>query len=108
MSGEEMRDGKEHVNARERLKHGEERALDAARNAVPALITGGAGDDPAGVVTYTVVGATTGFTQLWLLLVSTPMLAAATTMAASIALATRKGLAAVIEARYGRGLSVLV
>ncbi len=30
----------------------------------PGLITGGAGDDPAGIVTYTVVGAGTGYSQL--------------------------------------------
>ena len=65
------------ASARERLRNGEQRAAAAARDAVPALITGGAGDDPAGVVTYTIVGATTGFTQLWLLVLATPMLAAA-------------------------------
>lgn len=42
----------------------------------PGLITGGAGDDPAGIATYTLVGATTGFSQLWLLLLSTPMMIA--------------------------------
>ena len=79
-----------------------------AREAVPALITGGAGDDPAGVVTYTIVGATTGFTQLWLLLLATPMLAAATIMAARVAVAARAGLAAVITRRYGRPVCLIV
>ncbi len=71
-------------------------------NELPALITGGAGDDPAGVITYTVVGATTGYSQLWLLVISTPILAAATTMAAKVALGTGKGLAAILQERYGR------
>lgn len=97
-----------HVSARERLRHGEARALRVAHDAVPALITGGAGDDPAGVVTYTIVGATTGFSQLWLLALSTPMLAAATIMAGRVAVAARAGLAAVIERRYGRSVSLLV
>jgi hypothetical protein len=35
-----------------------------ARRAAPALITGGAGDAPAGVVTYTTVGATMGLSLL--------------------------------------------
>jgi len=96
------------MTPRQRLHDAERRAKDAARNAVPALITGGAGDDPAGVVTYTVVGATTGFSQLWLLLLSTPMLAAATSMAARIALSTRAGLGAVIERRYGRATSIVI
>jgi Mn2+/Fe2+ NRAMP family transporter len=99
---------REKVSARERVRRTEKRAAGAAREAVPALITGGAGDDPAGVVTYTIVGATTGFTQLWLIVVATPMLAAATIMAGRVALATRAGLAAVIEARYGRPVSLAV
>jgi Mn2+/Fe2+ NRAMP family transporter len=72
------------------------------------LITGGAGDDPAGIMTYTVVGGTTGVSQLWLLVLSTPMLAAATDMAARVALATQSGLAAVIENRYGRPVSAVI
>lgn len=91
-----------------RLQEAEARVAPLARDTVPALITGGAGDDPAGVVTYTIVGATTGFSQLWLLLLSTPMLAAASSMAARVALAAQDGLAAVIERRYGRGVSFLV
>lgn len=93
---------------RERIRQGEQRASTAARDAIPALITGGAGDDPAGVVTYTIIGASTGFTQLWLLVIATPMLAAATIMAGRVALATRAGLAAVISRRYGRTMSLLV
>lgn len=96
------------TSTREKLHHAEHEAAAAARAAVPALITGGAGDDPAGVVTYTVVGATTGLSQLWLLLLSTPMLVAATAMASRVALATGQGLAAVIERHYGHTLSLLV
>ena len=93
---------------RRRMHSIESRGAALARKAVPALITGGAGDDPAGVMTYTVVGATTGLSQLWLLVLSTPMLAAATSMAARVALATNSGLAAVIERRYGRPVSAVI
>jgi Mn2+/Fe2+ NRAMP family transporter len=93
---------------RQRLRRAEARGAEAARKAVPALITGGAGDDPAGIMTYTVVGATTGMSQLWLLVLSTPMLAAATGMAARLALATQSGLATVIEKRYGRPVSAVI
>jgi len=72
-----------HMTPRDRLRASEARVLRLAHDAVPALITGGAGDDPAGVVTYTIVGATTGFSQLWLLALSTPMLAAALLNAAN-------------------------
>jgi Mn2+/Fe2+ NRAMP family transporter len=91
-----------------RMRTAEARGAALARKSVPALITGGAGDDPAGVMTYTVVGATTGFSQLWLLVLSTPMLVAATSMAARVALATNNGLAAVIRKRYGRPVSVTI
>ena len=93
---------------RRHLHQGEERARELAKETVPSLITGGAGDDPAGVITYTVIGATTGFSQLWLLLLSTPMMAAANSMAARIALAANDGIAAVMERRYGRAVSLTV
>jgi Mn2+/Fe2+ NRAMP family transporter len=91
-----------------RWRRAKARGTTLARKAVPALITGGAGDDPAGIMTYTVVGGTTGMSQLWLLVLSTPMLAAATSMAARVALATQSGLASVIEKRYGRPVSAII
>ena len=93
---------------RSRLRDEGQHAREMAKDTLPFLITGGAGDDPAGVVTYTMVGATTGFSQLWLLLISTPMLAAANSMAARITVATNEGLAAVLKERYGRAVSFIV
>ncbi len=95
------------------MEHGlvrkeEAEAEELLKESLPALITGGAGDDPAGVLTYTVVGATTGLSQLWLLLLSTPMLAAANSMAARIAISARDGIAAVIKKRYGRAASFTI
>ncbi len=95
------------------MEHGlvrkeEAEAEELLKESLPALITGGAGDDPAGVLTYTVVGATTGFSQLWLLLLSTPMLAAANSMAARIAISAKDGIAAVIKKRYGRAASFTI
>jgi Mn2+/Fe2+ NRAMP family transporter len=92
----------------QRWRRAEARGTELARKTAPALITGGAGDDPAGIMTYTVVGGTTGMSQLWLLVLSTPMLAAATSMAARVALATQSGLASVIEKRYGRPVSAVI
>ncbi len=74
----------------------------------PGIITGGAGDDPAGVVTYTAVGASTGFSLLWLLLLSTPMMIAVQDMAARVAVITGKSLPEIIRAFYSRKLSVLI
>ncbi|WP_457598699.1 Nramp family divalent metal transporter [Hydrogenimonas sp.] len=74
----------------------------------PGLITGGADDDPAGIVTYTVVGATTGFSQLWLLLLSTPMLIAVQNMVARIAIVTGKSLPEITTAYYSKKLTVFM
>ena len=74
----------------------------------PGIITGGAGDDPAGIVTYTVVGATTGFSQLWLLLLSTPMMIAIQNMVARIAMVTGKSLPEITTAYYSKKLTVLM
>lgn len=81
---------------------------DRLEGSLPSLITGGAGDDPAGVITYTVVGAVTGYSQLWLLVLSTPILIAATTMAARVAVGSGKGLAAILQERYGRAATGVI
>ncbi|WP_457654670.1 Nramp family divalent metal transporter [Rhodocaloribacter sp.] len=78
------------------------------KNLGPGLITGGAGDDPAGVVTYTAVGATTGFSMLWLMLLSTPMMIAVQNMAARLAVVTGKSLPEIVTAFYSRKLAVFM
>src|SRR5215469_15776753 len=80
----------------------------------PGLITGAADDDPSGISTYSVAGASTGFSMLWLTLVSTPMMAVVQGMCARISLVTGEGLAAVIRKRfaapiaYGLATTVIV
>ncbi|WP_236579171.1 Nramp family divalent metal transporter [Hydrogenimonas urashimensis] len=74
----------------------------------PGLITGGAGDDPAGIVTYTMVGASAGFSQLWLLLLSTPMMIAIQNMVARIAIVTGKSLPEITTAFYSKKLTVVM
>ncbi|WP_457640199.1 Nramp family divalent metal transporter [Persephonella sp.] len=74
----------------------------------PGIITGGAGDDPAGILTYTVVGATTGFSQLWLLLLSTPMMIAVQSTSAKLALTTGKSLPEILNIYYSRKLTYLI
>lgn len=68
----------------------------------PGVITGGAGNDPAGILTYTVVGATTGFSQLWLLLLSTPMMIAVQHTAAKLAIVTGKSLPEILNEHYSK------
>jgi len=74
----------------------------------PGLITGGAGDDPAGIITYTVVGANTGYSQLWLLLLSTPMMIAIQNMAARVAIITGKSLPEITTAFYSKRMTILM
>jgi len=67
----------------------------------PGLISGGADNDPAGIATYSIVGATVGFAQNWLLLVSTPMLIVIQQMSAKVANVTKSDLATVLRTTYG-------
>ncbi len=74
----------------------------------PGMITGGAGDDPAGILTYTIVGATTGFSQLWLILLSTPMMIAVQDTAAKLALVTGKSLPEILNSYYSQKLTYFI
>jgi NRAMP (natural resistance-associated macrophage protein)-like metal ion transporter len=60
----------------------------------PGLITGAADDDPSGISTYSVAGASTGLSMLWLALVTTPMMAVVQGMCARIGMVTGMGLGA--------------
>jgi NRAMP (natural resistance-associated macrophage protein)-like metal ion transporter len=65
----------------------------------PGLITGAADDDPSGISTYSVAGASTGYSMLWLTLVSTPMMAVGLGMCTRIAMVTGAGLASAMRER---------
>jgi Mn2+/Fe2+ NRAMP family transporter len=71
------------------------------RAAGPGLITGGADNDPAGIATYSVVGASVGFAQNWLLLLSTPMLIVTQQMSAKVANVTKSDLATLLRTAFG-------
>jgi NRAMP (natural resistance-associated macrophage protein)-like metal ion transporter len=68
-------------------------------NLGPGLITGAADDDPSGISTYSVAGATTGYSMLWLTLISTPMMAVIQGMCARISMVSGEGIAAVMRKR---------
>ena len=78
------------------------------KNLGPGIITGGAGDDPAGILTYTIVGATTGFSQLWLMLLSTPMMIAVQDTAAKLALITGKSLPEILNTYYSKKITYFI
>jgi Mn2+/Fe2+ NRAMP family transporter len=60
------------------------------------LITGAADDDLSGTSTYSVTGATTGFSMLWLTLISTTMIAVIQDFCAWISMVTGEELPALI------------
>lgn len=74
----------------------------------PGLITGAADDDPSGISTYSVAGASTGFSMLWLALVTTPMMAVIQGMCARIGMVTGVGLAANIRTSVPLWLAYLI
>jgi NRAMP (natural resistance-associated macrophage protein)-like metal ion transporter len=68
----------------------------------PGLITGAADDDPSGISTYSVAGATFGYLPLWTALFSFPLMSAVQLMCARLGMVTGLGLAGVIRRRYSR------
>ncbi len=59
----------------------------------PGLITGASDDDPSGISTYSIAGASTGFSMLWIVLLTTPMMSVIQGMCARIGMVTGVGLA---------------
>src|ERR1044071_5915155 len=70
----------------------------------PGFITGASDDDPSGIGTYAIAGASTGFSTLWLALITFPMMAAVQFICAKIAMVTGRGLAGVLKEHYPRWL----
>lgn len=68
----------------------------------PGFIAGAADDDPAGIATYAVAGATLGMSTLWTALVTFPFMSAVQNVCARIGLVTGTGLAGVLKAHYPR------
>jgi NRAMP (natural resistance-associated macrophage protein)-like metal ion transporter len=68
----------------------------------PGLITGAADDDPSGISTYSVTGASFGYTPLWTAPFSFPLMAAVQLMCARLGLVTGRGLAGVVRLHYPR------
>jgi NRAMP (natural resistance-associated macrophage protein)-like metal ion transporter len=71
-------------------------------NLGPGLITGAADDDPSGISTYSVAGASFGYLPLWTALFSFPLMTAVQLMCARLGLVTGLGLAGVIRRRHSR------
>jgi NRAMP (natural resistance-associated macrophage protein)-like metal ion transporter len=70
----------------------------------PGLITGASDDDPSGIGTYALAGASLGFSVLWMALVTFPMMTAIQFICAKIAMVSGMGLARVLRTHYSRSL----
>jgi len=68
----------------------------------PGLITGAADDDPSGISTYSVAGASFGYAPLWTALLSFPLMVSVQLMCARLGMVTGHGLASAIRQRYPR------
>lgn len=70
----------------------------------PGLITGASDDDPSGIATYAMAGASQGFRLLWMAPLTLPMMASVQFMCAKIGLVTGRGLGGVLKEHYPRPL----
>lgn len=77
------------------------------KKAAPGIITGSADNDPAGIATYSISGAAFGFSQLWLMVLATPMLIAVQSMAARLGNVARKGLSLILRQEFSFPISAL-
>jgi NRAMP (natural resistance-associated macrophage protein)-like metal ion transporter len=68
----------------------------------PGIVTGAADDDPSGIATYTQVGAQFGFTMLWTMLLTYPLMAGIQEISAWIGRVTGIGLVGNIRRHYSR------
>src|SRR5689334_14514664 len=66
----------------------------------PGFISGASDDDPSGIGTYVVAGASTGFATLWTALFTFPLMTAIQYMCAKIGIVTGEGLAGVLKRYY--------
>jgi NRAMP (natural resistance-associated macrophage protein)-like metal ion transporter len=74
----------------------------------PGLITGASDDDPSGIGTYAIAGASFGFATLWMALVTLPMMSSVQYVCAKIAMVSGRGLADVLKVYYSRKILYLV
>lgn len=85
-------------------------AIEAEKNPVkkfgkllgPGFITGASDDDPSGIGTYAVAGASLGLQTLWLALLTYPLMAAVQNSCARLGMISGQGLAGVLRDHYPR------
>jgi Mn2+/Fe2+ NRAMP family transporter len=74
----------------------------------PGLLAGLSDDDPAGITTYSILGADFGYALLWVLALSTAALIVFHELAARTGVVTGKGLVLLARERFGRRVTLVV
>ncbi len=74
----------------------------------PGLLAGLSDDDPAGITTYSILGAEYGYQLLWVLAVSTAALIVFHELGVRLGIVTGKGLMTLIRERFGHRAAMLV
>ena len=70
----------------------------------PGFITGASDDDPSGIGTYAVAGASLGLQTLWMALLTFPLMAAVQNTCARLGMISGQGLAGVLRDHYPRSI----
>lgn len=70
----------------------------------PGLLAGLSDDDPAGITTYSILGADHGYRLMWIIPASTLLLVYFHLLAVRIGAASGQGFVGIIRHRWGRGL----
>lgn len=73
----------------------------------PGIITGAADDDPSGIGTYSIAGASLGFATLWTAIITFPLMSAVQFLCAKVGMVSGMGLAGVLRKHYSRPLLYL-
>ena len=68
----------------------------------PGLITGASDDDPSGIGTYSIAGASLGFVTLWTATLTLPLMVAVQYICGKIGMVSGRGLAGVLKYHYSR------
>jgi NRAMP (natural resistance-associated macrophage protein)-like metal ion transporter len=68
----------------------------------PGLLAGLSDDDPAGITTYSILGAKYGYELIWVLVVSTAALIVFHELGVRLGIVTGKGLLTLVRERYGK------
>jgi NRAMP (natural resistance-associated macrophage protein)-like metal ion transporter len=74
----------------------------------PGLLAGLSDDDPAGITTYSILGAKYGYELLWVLALSTAALIVFHELGVRLGIVTGKGLLTLVRERFGPRAAVLV